>query len=447
MAAKDVSDIPKYALATRISWNCVAGDGCVADCKARNVTSSFFDYAEVSDLLLGLLVLETAIETIADPVTGKKLADICYRSQGNPGACVKLSPSPYFLDPRKTSPPPAYAIRNPSIDKDFGNVHSASSFVLTYFIDGRGNNAEVWWRIRGALLEAGLAAKAVHSWDPPLERTSNSSAVSAEPKAPRIEPQTTLARVQFFSFSFNHLVIAVSYLTVFLYISLSLGRIELVKSKFGLGIAAITTVFGALTMSMGILDIAGVTIRLMQWEVLPFLIIAVGVENIFVITNAVSTTSIDLPVNERIGRGLGKVGVSITVAVFGELCLFVFGTLTSIPAAQEFSLFASVAVVVDFFLQITFFATVLSIDVRRLELSDLSHRRVAEIIRQSSAVDLVAAGKPVAEKNLQKAPNDSQMKAADVNEKLAREKVAAKSFQQRTTILRYVLVSSVLRAA
>ena len=38
---------------------------------------------------------------------------------------------------------------------------------------------------------------------------------------------------------------------------------------------------------------------------------------------------------------------------------------------KEFCLFASVAIVIDFLLQITFFVTILSIDIRRLELSDL----------------------------------------------------------------------------
>lgn len=38
-------------------------------------------------------------------------------------------------------------------------------------------------------------------------------------------------------------------------------------------------------------------------EVIPFLIIAIGVENIFYITNAVVCTSIDLPVRLRIAEG------------------------------------------------------------------------------------------------------------------------------------------------
>lgn len=440
----DASELSANVMITRMSWNCGVKGTEGGRCLARNVSSSALGGQVASDMLLGLLTLESVIESTVDPVTKKTLSDICYQSDDLDGAasgfsCAKLSPVAYLVEPPVTGPPPSYAIRNPTIDKDNGNVHSASSFVFTYLVDGRADNAEIWWRIRAALLERGLGVQTDSTWDPPLSLPKGKvEGTAASNLPPRIEPQTTFSRLQF-DFSVNHIVIVGAYLTVFLYISLSLGRVELVKSKFGLGIAAITTVFGSLTMSMGIMDVAGVTISLIQWEVLPFLIIAVGVENIFVITNGVTTTSIDLPVSERIGRGLGKVGVPITLAVFGELFLFVLGTATSIPAMQEFSLFASVAVVVDYFLQITFFTTVLSIDVRRMELSDLSHRRVAEIIRQSSAVDLVSKGS-TDPKTLSKTPSESQMKAAEVNAKLAREKVAAKSFQQRTTVVRYILV-------
>ncbi|KAI9029344.1 sterol-sensing domain of SREBP cleavage-activation-domain-containing protein [Hyaloraphidium curvatum] len=364
--------------------------------------------------LRAALALDAAWGAAADPDSGAAFADLCFRPDGPGGACLALSPAPYLAAGLEAPPAAATPV----------------FLSATLFVDGRGDGAATWARVLASLANASaFPANATLAWDPPPPTPG---------RPPRIEPRAALS-LPSAPLSTNHLLIVLAYLTVFLYISLSLGRVELVKSKFGLGIAALATVLGSLTMSMGILDVAGVPIGLVQWEVLPFLIIAVGVENIFVITNGITTTSIDVPVPERVGRGLGKVGVPILVALFGELFLFLLGTATSVPALQEFSLFASVAVVVDFFLQITFFVTVLSIDVRRLELADLSHRRVAEIIRQSSAADLQApAGPPHV--GVKRAPSEAQVKAAEVNAKLAREKVAAKSFQQRTTVMRYVLI-------
>jgi len=64
-------------------------------------------------------------------------------------------------------------------------------------------------------------------------------------------------------------LLAISYFLVFLYISLSLGRIELVKSKFGLGLAAVFTIFASLVMSVGTCAVIGVELSLVPWYVSP----------------------------------------------------------------------------------------------------------------------------------------------------------------------------------
>ncbi|KAF9960579.1 hypothetical protein BGZ70_008559 [Mortierella alpina] len=174
--------------------------------------------------------------------------------------------------------------------------------------------------------------------------------------------------------SAEYWLLAMAYFVMFLYISLSVGRVDLVKSKYGLGIAAVATVFVSLLMSIGLCSVFGVTLTLMPWEILPFMIIVVGVENINTLVHAVVETSMDLPVKERVGRGLGSVGVSITMTLVAELCLLIVGAMTTIPAVQEFCTFAIAAVIMDYLLQMTFFITVISIDIRRLELSDLSSR-------------------------------------------------------------------------
>ncbi|KAG0042083.1 hypothetical protein BGZ83_000919 [Gryganskiella cystojenkinii] len=176
--------------------------------------------------------------------------------------------------------------------------------------------------------------------------------------------------------SAEYWLLGMAYFVMFLYISLSVGRVDLVKSKYGLGIAAVATVFVSLLMSIGVCSVFGVTLTLMPWEILPFMIIVVGVENINILVHAVVETSMDLPVKERVGRGLGAVGVSITLTLIAELCLLIIGAMTTIPAVQEFCTFAIAAVIMDYVLQMTFFITVISIDIRRLELSDLSARPV-----------------------------------------------------------------------
>ncbi|KAF7796920.1 hypothetical protein EIP86_008105 [Pleurotus ostreatoroseus] len=87
--------------------------------------------------------------------------------------------------------------------------------------------------------------------------------------------------------------------------------------------------------------------------------------------DAVVKTSIALPVKERIAEGLGRAGTSNTL----KLCTYnsVLGVMAffSTGAIRQFCAFAIVVLVAHWFLVHTFFVTVLSIDIQRLELHEL----------------------------------------------------------------------------
>ncbi|CAH8295928.1 unnamed protein product, partial [Schistosoma turkestanicum] len=68
---------------------------------------------------------------------------------------------------------------------------------------------------------------------------------------------------------------------------------------------------------------------------------------------------------------LSKESWSHTKLYFAGLLLLGLGFLTFHPTMQEFCLFAVVGLTTDFFLQLFFFVTILSVDIRRMELSDL----------------------------------------------------------------------------
>lgn len=88
--------------------------------------------------------------------------------------------------------------------------------------------------------------------------------------------------------------------------------------------------------------------------------------------DAVIRTSIALPVKERVAEGLSRAGTSNTLklctynAVLGVMAFFSTG------AIRQFCAFAIVVLVAHWFLVHTFFVTVLSIDIQRLEVSTTS---------------------------------------------------------------------------
>ncbi|KPP65228.1 hypothetical protein Z043_116372 [Scleropages formosus] len=121
-----------------------------------------------------------------------------------------------------------------------------------------------------------------------------------------------------------------TYIILFAYIYFSTRKIDMVKSKWGLALAAVVTVLSSLLMSVGLCTLFGLTPTLNGGEIFPYLVVVIGLENVLVLTKSVVSTPVDLEVKLRI---------------------------------------AQVGLVSDFFLQMLFFTTVLSIDIRRMEIS------------------------------------------------------------------------------
>ncbi|XP_020854804.1 sterol regulatory element-binding protein cleavage-activating protein isoform X1 [Phascolarctos cinereus] len=170
-----------------------------------------------------------------------------------------------------------------------------------------------------------------------------------------------------------------TYIILFAYIYFSTRKIDMVKSKWGLALAAVVTVLSSLLMSVGLCTLFGLTPTLNGGEIFPYLVVVIGLENVLVLTKSVVSTPVDLEVKLRIAQGLSSESWSIMKNMATELGIILIGYFTLVPAIQEFCLFAVVGLVSDFFLQMLFFTTVLSIDIRRMELADLNKRLPPEV--------------------------------------------------------------------
>ncbi|CAL8084356.1 unnamed protein product [Calicophoron daubneyi] len=175
------------------------------------------------------------------------------------------------------------------------------------------------------------------------------------------------------SYLSDYAPLIVIYVVLLLYVYFSVRKLEMVKSKWGLAFSACFTVVASLLMSMGICVTIGLMVPTLNGsEIFPYLVVLIGFENVIILTKSVVATPIDLPVKYRIAQGLMKESWSLTKHYFTQFVLLGFGFFTLHPIMQEFCLFAVVGLTTDCFLQLFFFVTVLSVDIRRMELSDLS---------------------------------------------------------------------------
>lgn len=70
---------------------------------------------------------------------------------------------------------------------------------------------------------------------------------------------------------------------------------------------------------------------------------------------------------EQIGRVVGEVAPSMLLSSLSMSSCFFIGSLTEMPAVQKFALYAGVALVINFFLQMTAFLAIFTLDTQRME--------------------------------------------------------------------------------
>jgi len=162
----------------------------------------------------------------------------------------------------------------------------------------------------------------------------------------------------------NTFVIVISYCLMFLYVGSAIGHLpSTVHSKFSLGFAGIFVVISALISAIGITFYMNQKLTMISAEVVPFLILAIGVDNMFLITRAERMVPEHiLDYKYRVAFAFKEIGPSIFVAGFCEALAFFIGMQTDIPALQSFCLVAGLSVITDFFFQIVIFIPCLILD-------------------------------------------------------------------------------------
>ncbi|RAW40672.1 hypothetical protein PC110_g3127 [Phytophthora cactorum] len=142
----------------------------------------------------------------------------------------------------------------------------------------------------------------------------------------------------------NAFIVVVSYLVMFFYVSASLGKFsDSVRSRFGLGLTGILIVLLSLGAAMGVsCAILQMEVTMITLEVVPFLVLAIGVDNMFILTNEFDRlaalrglATLDTRRNTRdraedellmlkqvMGETMVNVGPSIVVAAVAESLAF-----------------------------------------------------------------------------------------------------------------------------
>ncbi|KIY65425.1 multidrug efflux transporter AcrB transmembrane domain-containing protein [Cylindrobasidium torrendii FP15055 ss-10] len=414
--------------------------------------------------------VESYIRDITSP-NGYKLEDVCFKPVGEEGACVVQSVGAWFGNSLDDYDPdtwadhlldcatfpgdclpdfqqplaPQYVLGGVPTDEEDKKLYTqAEAMVVTYVVSHLPGAEEWEEELRAYLVDL----SSVIGKEAGLE-IGFSTGVSLEEELNK-------------STNTDVTIVVLSYLAMFLYVSLTLGggsrsdddsvwhalwlwarnfpglfksnssnsqrsidsrmqphwfprlpRAMFTDSKVSLALFGIALVILSVSTSVGFFSLLGVKVTLIIAEVIPFLILAVGVDNVFILvheldrqnslhgpnaavigggvptsparegggghfspfesTNDGSVDAASVPLflsaEERVARALAKMGPSILLSSITETVAFALGALVPMPAVRNFALYAAGSVLLNAIMQVTVFVSALCLDLRRSEVS------------------------------------------------------------------------------
>lgn len=82
----------------------------------------------------------------------------------------------------------------------------------------------------------------------------------------------------------NSFIVLLSYLLMFVYVGIAIGYFpSFVHNRFLLGLSGIAVVIASLVISIGVTLFLDIPLSMISAEVVPFLLLAIGVDNMFII--------------------------------------------------------------------------------------------------------------------------------------------------------------------
>uniref|UniRef100_A0AAR2JFA1 SSD domain-containing protein n=1 Tax=Pygocentrus nattereri TaxID=42514 RepID=A0AAR2JFA1_PYGNA len=160
--------------------------------------------------------------------------------------------------------------------------------------------------------------------------------------------------------------IASGYLLMLAYACLTMLRWDCAKSQGAVGLAGVLLVTLSVAAGLGLCSLIGISFNAATTQVLPFLALGVGVDDVFLLAHL--TCSLCLcPLQDRTGECLKRTGASVALTSISNITAFFMAALIPIPALRAFSLQAAVVVVFNFAMVLLIFPAILSMDLYRRE--------------------------------------------------------------------------------
>ncbi|XP_030623454.1 patched domain-containing protein 3-like [Chanos chanos] len=158
-------------------------------------------------------------------------------------------------------------------------------------------------------------------------------------------------------------------ITYFLAITISViscMRFDCVRNKVWVASFGVLSAGLAVLSSFGLLLFSGVPFS-MTVATAPFLILGIGVDDMFIMISCWQKTQVQDKVEKRLADTYKEAGVSITITTLTDVLAFYIGLMTPFRSVQSFCLYTGTAILFCYIYNITFFGAFLALNGRREE--------------------------------------------------------------------------------
>ncbi|XP_073533017.1 patched domain-containing protein 3-like [Phyllobates terribilis] len=159
---------------------------------------------------------------------------------------------------------------------------------------------------------------------------------------------------------------SITYFVTIFFATVSCIRFDCVRNKFWVAGFGVISSGLAVLSSFGLLLLCGVPFVVTVANA-PFLILGVGVDDMFIMISSWQQTKVKDKVEERMAETYAEAAVSITITTFTDVLAFYIGILTSFESVQSFCIYTGTAILFCFLYNVTCFGAFLALNGKREE--------------------------------------------------------------------------------
>uniref|UniRef100_W5ML63 Patched domain-containing protein 3 n=1 Tax=Lepisosteus oculatus TaxID=7918 RepID=W5ML63_LEPOC len=204
----------------------------------------------------------------------------------------------------------------------------------------------------------------------------------------QVSPFTSLSRQEEFEGNSKSVIplFSITYFLAILFSIVSCLRFDCVRNKAWVASVGVISAGLAVLSGFGLLLCCGVPFA-MTVANSPFLILGIGVDDMFIMISCWQQTRVCDSVEDRLARTYKEAAISITITTLTDVLAFYIGIMTPFRSVQSFCLYTGTTVLFCYFYNITFFGAFLALNGRREKSNRhwLSCRKVPEVCPQGSS--------------------------------------------------------------